>query len=72
MWIPAEPSASLVVGGLPWAGRYHDVPARPLPTETVEFSVSHAAEKGVPFVRRELENCTFGVPAIADADPAIG
>jgi hypothetical protein len=45
---------------------------RPLPTETVEFSVPYATEKCVPFVRRKLENCTFGVPAVADADPAIG
>jgi hypothetical protein len=44
--------------------------ARPLPTETVEFSVPDTAEKCVPFVRRELKNCTRGIPAVADADPA--
>jgi hypothetical protein len=48
------------------------VPLRPLPAETVEFSVSHAAEKCVPFVRRERQNRPAGVPAVADADPAIG
>jgi len=46
--------------------------ARPLPTETVEFSVPDAAEKCMPFVRRKLENCTFGIPAVSHADPAIG
>jgi hypothetical protein len=48
------------------------VPLRPLPAETVEFSVSHAAEKCVPFVRRKRQNRPAGVPAVADADPAIG
>jgi hypothetical protein len=40
--------------------------------ESVEFSVSDAAEKSVPFVRGESENRSFGVPAVANADPALG
>ena len=45
---------------------------RSLPAETVEFPVSHAAEKSVPFVRGESENRPSGIPAIADADLARG
>jgi len=26
----------------------------------------------MPFVRRKLEDCTFGIPAVSHADPAIG
>jgi len=26
----------------------------------------------MPFVRRKLENCTFGIPAVSHANPAIG
>jgi hypothetical protein len=43
-----------------------------LPAKTIEFSVSYAAEKCVPFVRRESENQSFGVPAVANADSTIG
>jgi hypothetical protein len=43
-----------------------------LPAESVEFSVSYAAEKCMPFVRREPEKRTFGVPAVADTDLAPG
>jgi len=46
--------------------------ARPLPTETVEFSVLHATDECVPFVRRERQDRAFGMPAVADGDPAIG
>ena len=46
--------------------------ARSLPAETIEFSVSDATEKRVPFVRGKLENRTFGVPAVANADLALG
>jgi hypothetical protein len=42
------------------------------PAETIEFSVSHAAEKGMPFVRRESENRPPGVPAVANPDLAAG
>ena len=52
--------------------RYRTPLVRPLPTEAVEFSVPDAAEKCMPFVRRKLENCTFGIPAVSHADPAIG
>ena len=70
----AEPTASVAAAviGSYQAGRYSIVPPRPLPAETVEFSVSYAAEKCVPFVRRKCQNRPAGVPAIADADPAIG
>ena len=75
--IPAEPNASVAsvasaVIGSYQGGRYSIVPPRPLPAETVEFSVSYAAEKCVPFVRRKRQNRPAGVPAIADGDPAIG
>jgi len=43
-----------------------------LPAETIEFSVSHASKEGVPFVRRESENRSLGVPAVANPDPAAG
>ena len=59
MRIPAEPSASVAsapAGSLAWAGRYSTMPARPLPTETVEFPVLHAADKCVPFVRGKRQN----------------
>ena len=46
--------------------------SRSLPAETVKFSVSYASEKSMPLVRSKTENRTFGVPAIADADPTIG
>jgi hypothetical protein len=46
--------------------------SRSLPAEPVEFSVPYASEESVPFVRGKTENRTFGVPAIADADPTIG
>ena len=51
---------------------YCSLRARSLPAETVEFSVSHAAEKSVPFVRSEPEDGTIGVPAVADTDLVIG
>jgi hypothetical protein len=74
MRIPAEPSASVasaLIGSYP-AGRYSIMPPRPLPTETVEFSVSHAADKCVPFVRGKRQDRLFGVSAVADTDAAIG
>src|SRR5260370_16629732 len=43
-----------------------------LPAETIEFSVSYAAEKSMPFVRCKSEHRTFGVPAVADADLTLG
>ena len=46
--------------------RYRTLLVRPLPTEAVKFSVLDAAEKCVPFVRRELENRPSGVPALAE------
>jgi len=47
-------------------------PVRLLQTETIEFSVSYAAEESVPFVRCKPENCPVGVPAVADTDLAMG
>jgi hypothetical protein len=70
--LPAEPSAPVPNGlgrALPYPA---DAYATYLPAETVEFSVTDAAKKCVPFVRRELKNCTCGVPAVTDADPAVG
>lgn len=46
--------------------------ARPLPAEAVKFPVSHASEKGMPLVRGKSENRPSGVPAVTDADAAIG
>jgi hypothetical protein len=54
------------------AGGYSALFARSLPTETIEFSVSYASEESVPFVRCKSENQSFGVPAVADTDLAIG
>ena len=48
------------------------VPAGSLPAEVVEFTVMGASDERVPFVRRKSEHRPFGVPAIADADLAIG
>jgi hypothetical protein len=45
---------------------------RSLSAETVEFSVPHAAEKGMPLVRREVEDQPGAVPAVAHADIATG
>jgi hypothetical protein len=42
------------------------------PAEAIEFSVSHTAEKRVPFVGCKSENRPSGVPAVADADLAFG
>ncbi len=42
-----------------------------LPAETVEFSVSHAAEKSVPFVQCKPEDGPLGVPAVADTDLVV-
>jgi hypothetical protein len=40
--------------------------------ESVEFPVSHSAEKGMPLARGELENRAGGVLAVADTDLAAG
>jgi len=45
---------------------------RSLPAETIEFTVSYATEKRMPFVRRKPENRPFGVPAIANTDLVTG
>jgi hypothetical protein len=47
-------------------------PLRSLPARTVEFPVSYAAEKSMPLVRREPEDQPARVPAVANADLAIG
>ena len=44
--------------------------ARALAAEAVELPVSHAAEKIMPLVWRELQDRPVGVPAVADADLA--
>ena len=46
--------------------------AAPLPAETVEFPVPHAAEKSVPLIRREPQDGPGRVPAVANADLATG
>ena len=40
--------------------------------EAVEFAVSYAAEESVPLRRREPQDRSRGVPAVADADRAAG
>jgi len=45
---------------------------RSLPAETIEFTVSYATEKRVPFVRCKPENRPFGVPAVANTDLVTG
>jgi len=64
--------SAVLVDSYPVAGRYRAMLARSLPAETIEFSVSYASEKRMPFVRCKPENRTFGVPAVADTDLAIG
>ena len=54
------------------AGRYSTMLVRSLPAETIEFSVSYASEKRLPFVRCKPENRPFGVPAVANTDLVIG
>ncbi len=54
------------------AGRYRTMLVRSLPAETIEFSVSYASEKRMPFVRCKPENRPFGVPAVANTDLVIG
>jgi hypothetical protein len=46
--------------------------ALPLLAEAVELAVLHAADEGVPLVRREAENRPAGVAAVANADLASG
>lgn len=41
-----------------------------LPAETVEFSVSYASEKRMPFVRCKPQDWPFRVPTVANADLA--
>jgi hypothetical protein len=41
-----------------------------LTAESVEFPVSHAAEKSVPLVRCEHQDWPYRVPAVANADLA--
>jgi hypothetical protein len=47
---------------------YGMLPPQSLPAETVEFSVSHASEKSVPFVRGKTEHRPSAIPAVADAN----
>ena len=53
-------------------GSYSTLFVRSLPAETVEFPLWCTPEKRVPFIRCKSENCPFGVPAVANTDPAIG
>src|SRR5215469_4787889 len=43
-----------------------------LGSKPVKFAVAHAAKESVPFVGGKPENRSCGVPAVADADLAIG
>lgn len=43
-------------------------PVWSLLAEAVEFTVSYAAEKSVPFVRSESKDRALGVPAVANTD----
>ena len=43
-----------------------------LPAETIEFPVSYASEKSMPFVRCKSENRPSGIPAVTHTDLAIG
>jgi len=54
------------------AERYRTMLVRSLPAETIEFTVSYATEKRVPFVRCKPENRPFGVPAVANTDLVTG
>jgi hypothetical protein len=39
-----------------------------LTAEAVEFSLTDAAQEGVPFVRREIQDRARRVPAVADSN----
>jgi len=71
-WIPEEPSAGALTDSCQGRGATTSWLARLLPAETVEFSVSYASDKCMPFVRSELEDLLLGVPAVANADSAAG
>jgi hypothetical protein len=43
-----------------------------LGAEAVELAVVNATDERVPFVWREVENRTSGVPAVPDANVAAG
>ena len=47
-------------------------PVRSLPADAVEFAVPHAAEEGMPLIRRERQDGPSGVSAVANADLATG
>jgi hypothetical protein len=66
------PSACVLIGSYREARTCRTLLVRLLPAETVEFSVSCASEKSVPFVRRKSENRPFGVPAVAYTDLVTG
>src|SRR5215471_2650299 len=54
------------------AGRERVCPIRTLLAELVEFSISSAAKKGMPFARGEPEHRAGGVLGITYADLAAG
>jgi hypothetical protein len=66
------PSACVLFDGYRDAGNCRILLLRLLPAETVEFSVSCASEKSMPFVRSKSENGPLGVPAVAYTDLATG
>jgi hypothetical protein len=39
---------------------------------SIEFTVSYAAKKSVPFARGKVQNRTSGIPAVANPDSPIG
>jgi hypothetical protein len=53
-------------------GRYSTLLVQLLPAEIIEFPVSYASEKSMPFVRCKSENRPFGIPAVTDTDLTIG
>ena len=66
------PSACVLIDSYREARNCRILLLRLLPAETVEFSVSCASEKSMPFVRRKSENGPLGVPAVAYTDLPIG
>ena len=49
-----------------------DLLAPPLPAESVEFPVPHTSNERVPFVGGEPQNRPSRIPAVTNADLAIG
>jgi hypothetical protein len=65
----AFPAAVLISSG---AEQRSQLTIKSVSAEAVEFSQLRASEKCMPLVRRKSENGPRGIPAVAEADAAVG